>query len=372
MSIPKKLLDAAIKNQTALDQYGHGLNRKIQKLLQSAENEIAGKIGFIDPTGPTMTAWRLGRLKALNQAIRDILSETFEQAADVTKTGLMAVATLQADHAVSSFNKSVGVDLFQITLTPTNLQAVVENCLIDGRLIGDWWSKQGEDLRSRMVASMREGTTKIQTGMVQGESIGELIGRIRGSKTSPGVMSISKRQAEALVRTSVMSVAGAARMQTFKKNSDVLDGIEVVATLDARTTPLCAALDGRRFDLDGNALDGGSNKPAGPPFHWNCRSTLVPCCKSFSELVGPDSPLSKKRIRQLEKAVPKGQRASLNGPIPVQTYDAWLRDQSQEMQREILGPARFELWKRNKLGMADLVNHAGQPLTLAELRQRLK
>ena len=208
--------------------------------------------------------------------------------------------------------------------------------------------------------------------MVQGESIGELIGRIRGSKTSPGVMSISKREATALVRTSVMSVAGAARMQTYRANSDVLDGIEVVATLDARTTPMCAGLDGRRFDLDGKALDGGSDKPAGPPFHFNCRSTTVPVCKSFAELAGPDSPLSKKQIRSLEKAVPKGERASMNGPVPTQTYDAWLKDQSAETQKEILGPARFELWSRNKLSMSDLLNHAGQPLTLAELRQRLK
>ncbi|MCX5832004.1 MAG: minor capsid protein [Deltaproteobacteria bacterium] len=369
MSIPKKLMNSAVKSQTALDQYSHHLNIKVQGLLKAAEDEIAGKLAQIDPSGPTMTAWKKNRLVQLNEEIKKILDRIFQKITNDINNRLTETATTQADSIVKSFNKAVGVDLFKVTLTPDVVKGIAENTMIDGKIIGDWWLKQSTDLQNRLSASMAEGTMKIQIGMLQGETVGQLIGRIRGTATSPGVMSLTKRQATALVRTSVMSVANATRMETFKANADVLDGFEWIATLDKRTTLECAALDGKRFDMDMKPVGHNKAYPA-IPAHWGCRCCLVPVTKSWAELAGPKSPLTSKQIKSLDN-IPAGERASMNGPVPAQAYDAWLKDQPATTQEEILGTGRFDLWKREKLDMADLINNKGRPIPLEVLKRRL-
>ena len=367
-STPKILLDAAIKNQIALDQYSHHLDRRIQLLLRDVEGEIIGIVAKNDPTFPTMTEWKLKRLAALNKQIEKILTQSFGNIDASTKESLLSVAELQAEYAVKSFNRAVSVDLFQVTLTHTDLKAIVENTLIDGKVIGQWWAKQSDDLKNRISASMTEAVTKIQIGMVQGEGIADLVGRIRGNKHWVPIMNLSRQHAEALVRTSVMSVANAARMEVYKANADVLSGYEWISTLDNRTTTQCAALDKKRFDLDLKPIDHDIAYP-GCPAHWNCRSLICPVTKTWAELVGSNG-RSKKQISQLRN-IPKEERASMGETIPSQTYDQWLRSQSESTQTEILGPGRFDLWKRNKLDMADLVDNSGNLIPLAELKKRL-
>jgi SPP1 gp7 family putative phage head morphogenesis protein len=183
-------------------------------------------------------------------------------------------------------------------------------------------------------------------------------------------MSVSKREATALVRTSVMQVANATRQETYKANADVLDGFEFIATLDARTCPRCAVYDGKQYDMNMQPI--GHDLPfPGVPVHWNCRCTLAPSTKSWAELAGLDSPLSKDQITELD-AVPVGDRVSMNGLIVGDTnYSDWLSSQDEATQQEILGPNRYQLWVENKLDMSDLVNNNGMPLTIKALQVKL-
>ena len=58
----------------------------------------------------------------------------------------------------------------------------------------------------------------------------------------------------------------AASKQVYKANEDVTEKYRYVATLDSRTSALCASLDGQEFEYD---------KGPEPPQHFNCRSTTV-------------------------------------------------------------------------------------------------
>jgi len=97
----------------------------------------------------------------------------------------------------------------------------------------------------------------------------------------------------------------------------------------------------------------------------NCRSLLLPILKSREELL--DSSISKDLRESLEEQTPS-KRAAMNGQVPGNTtYDGWLKKQSVEMQREILGKKKYEIWKKKGLSMADLVDQTGNPLTIKEL-----
>jgi len=370
-TIPEKIFDSTLKDQINLDKFSVGLNQDVQKLLKSAQDEIVAAIAKNDPTAPTMTKWKAARLENLNQQISEILDNTFEKAHATTKTGLVEAGKLQARSVLDGVNSSVGVDIFQVTLTPAEVKAIVENTLIDGSTIGDWWNKQSSTAKAKMAASMAAGTQALQIGLVQGESVGDLISRIRGTKTTPGIMSVTKREATALVRTSVMQVANAVRQEIYKANTDVLDGLEIISTLDARTCSICRPLDGKRYDMEMKP-NGHSSPWPGMPVHWNCRCTTIPVIKSYKDLVGENSPLTSEQINTLDSKVPVGQRASMNGPVAGNlTYNDWLLLQPVDIQKEILGPGRWNLWTANKLDMVDLVDNAGMPITLKELKANM-
>lgn len=101
--------------------------------------------------------------------------------------------------------------------------------------------------------------------------------------------------------------------------------------------------------------------PGPPPWHWNCRSMLVPILKSFSDLDPSD-----------QRKMPVGTRASMNGQVPANmTYNDWFKTLSEEEQRDVLGDAKWEIWNRKNLSMRDMLDQDGNPLTLEELDQRV-
>jgi hypothetical protein len=52
------------------------------------------------------------------------------------------------------------------------------------------------------------------------------------------------------------------------------------------------------------------------------------------------------------------------------TYQDWFAEQSEDRQREILGPGRFALYKKDGLSLTQMVDGRGNPLTLKQLRAR--
>lgn len=365
--VSTKFFDAAIKDQINLDKFSLDLDKRIHRVLKAAQDEIVGALAKIDPSAPAMTKWKKARLEKLEAEISEILKTHYSEIKRIVKIDLTDLAAFQAENVVKSFNHAIGVELMDVTLTPEYLTAIVDNTMINGTVIGDWWTKQSIDVRNRTMSTIAAGTQALQIGMVQGESIGELIARIRGTALSPGVMTVTKRQATALVRTSIMQVANAVRQETYKANADVLKGIQIIATLDNRTTPLCRSLDGLQFDLDGNPI--GHDRPfPGIPAHWNCRSSVIPLVRSWEELAGSNSKLSKKQLRELDK-IPPGMKETLHDPIPVDMiYNEWLRTLPVAEQQEILGMKKWKLWSEKGLSVRDLLDNRGHELTLKELQ----
>lgn len=367
--IPKKIFNSTITDQAYFDKYSIQLGKSVNRLLDKAQQDIVAALAKNDPTSQTMTKWKQARLTQLNKDIDSIVTSTYKQVKDMSNKALIRAGGLQAKTAVASINKAVGADIFGVTLEPATIKAIIGNTMIGGKTIGEWWDNQSASTKSKLSAAMKAGTQALQIGMVQGESIGQLVAQIRGSATTPGVMSLTKREATALARTSVMQVSGAVRQELYKANADVLKGFQWVSTLDNRTTPQCRMMDGKEYDMNMNPI-GHSIPFPGCPAHWNCRSTIIPVTRSWAELKGPDSPLTEKQVAKLDN-IPVGMRASMGGPVPADvTYQDWLLDQDVLVQKDILGPGRYKLWSENKLDVGDLVTDTGHSLTIDELEKK--
>jgi SPP1 gp7 family putative phage head morphogenesis protein len=160
-------------------------------------------------------------------------------------------------------------------------------------------------------------------------------------------------QVMTLVRTSVNQVANASSQQVYEANQDITQKYRYVATLDARTSSICRALDGREFEY---------GKGPTPPQHFNCRSTTVPVI-DYKALGFTPPPPSK--------------RASMDGPVPADmSYGQWLAKQDAATKAEVLGKEKVPYFNKlvekygGKDAIAKLVRDDGSELTLEQLRRR--
>jgi hypothetical protein len=58
----------------------------------------------------------------------------------------------------------------------------------------------------------------------------------------------------------------------------------------------------------------------------------------------------------------------MDGPIPKSTtYEQWLKSKPVEMQQQVLGQSRWQLWQDGKANLDQMVDGNGAPLSVAEL-----
>jgi SPP1 gp7 family putative phage head morphogenesis protein len=142
-----------------------------------------------------------------------------------------------------------------------------------------------------------------------------------------------------------MRAANEQRLETFRANRNIIKGVRWLATLDRHCCVICGALDGASWDLDGNPLGDTTFQFHAPPLHPECRCVLSPVTKTFRE-IGLD----------IDEPTDTGQRASCEGPISGSTsFQDFLKRQSPEFVRGVLGEERAELFLSGKLALRDLV-----------------
>lgn len=116
-----------------------------------------------------------------------------------------------------------------------------------------WQNKQA------LLFNLREITTQ---GLIQGKGI------VAMSKEISEKMGQSYKNAERLIRTETNHLHNEAEKAAYKAAG--VKEYEFVATLDSRTSAVCADLDGKHFPL--SEARPGTNFP---PMHPNCRSTTI-------------------------------------------------------------------------------------------------
>ena len=174
-----------------------------------------------------------------------------------------------------------------------------------------------------------------------GENTNDLVNKITN------IEPLQKRKASTLARTVTNQVSNQTRIETMKANEDVLEGYEWVATLDSRTTIICAS-------RDGNVYTNYDTDPK-PPAHFNCRSTIT-----FK--VDPKYDLGQD-LKGTRPAKGSGGKQNVNNET---NYSQWLRKQSKEFQEEVLGKNKAKIF-RDGLPLDRFIDENGKPLSLKAL-----
>ena len=333
-----------------------GASRSMMQYLSQLEADIVARL-----TTSRLSASAIARLAAVLRDVRKMTDDTYAEMATQFEGSMARVVATEAVVTAKIVNAAVTVDILRGTLPRNVLAEITVDLLVQGAVMRDWFTQQGAKVSFKFAQLVR-------TGMAIGETNEQIVRRIVGTATVPGLLDMPRKEARALVQTSVHTGATAARLAMFRANSDVIKGMMQSSTLDNLTTPICQAYDRQAWDLDGNPLPGSSlpfvnegGSAEGIPRHWNCRSSLIPIMRSWKEL---GSKVDAERM-------PESTRASMDGQVPASMkYGDWLATRTQAQQDDILGKGKAQLWRDGKITMQDLLNQAGRPMTLTQLQAK--
>ncbi len=338
----EKIADGAIRHAVLLERLKGSVSRDILELLESGVladlmRQIEGDLPRI-LNGQNLTE-KLRRLRDLVAATNELVRGGFKGARTTLAEQLRGISRTESQWLLRLMRSATPINLDFVTPSASVLEAAATRNPFLGGDLNSWFDGLTNGTQKRLQRS-------ITLGVTEGESIREITNRVRDNR----ILGTVRRNVESVVRTSVTGTVNSARETTYAANQGTIKGVQYVATLDARTTLICADLDGKVFPVEEGPR---------PPQHVRCRSSTVPVLKSWKELGIP-----------LADA-PPGTRASMNGQVAANvTYGEWLKGQPASIQDEVLGQTRGRLFRDEGFKIGQFVDDRSRPITLAELRMK--
>lgn len=355
MAVNNEILDASISHQVDLQYYSNGVvNRMIAVINRTDADMVIELQKVLDRLPPE--SFTVKRLEALLGSLNRLNTELYATISTEIESELQALVVYEGSFQKNLFTNTIPVS---ISMTSINAEQVYTAALarpFQGRLLKEWM----QGLETDKAVRVRDA---VRIGYVENQTISQIVQRVRGTrafKYKDGILDITKRNAETVVRTAVGHMAGFAQDRFFEANEEVIKAVKWSSTLDGRTTEICRARDGKLF----HAV---THKPIGHNLRWlggagrahfGCRSASVGVTKSWREL-GFD-------IDEL----PPATRASMDGQVPEDvTYSDWLKNKPAEFQDDVLGKAKGKLF-RNGMPIERFSNNRGKSYTLKQLKER--
>jgi|GEM_PF-1164255 len=273
----------------------------------------------------------------------EAVTELLERLSGESLKRLGKIAIAEADFEKRLLSKAFPIEMNFNTPSDRFLMSLMETEPIAGKSMRQWFS----DMKIQTRTAIND---QIRQGMIEGESINEILRRVRGRRENgfkDGIIGRVGENAKSIVRSGVMRASNRARNAFHMDNIEVVKGFQWILTLDDRTCSICVDAESQNPYLP-------SNYPEAPA-HIGCRCVVAVITPSWEEL-GYD-------FDELEP----GMRASMNGEVPdTMTYQQWFEGQSAETQMDILGQSRYDAFKNG----ADITSFSdrGQILTLEQLR----
>jgi len=392
MSTPASLYRYAID----LNRYSNSVARRVINAYNDIIIDSVNQLRTIDDLAAPVKA---ARLRGILAQLKESLATWAGNATELTATELQGLAELQSEFVTEQLRRALPVgsrDAVRtveispqfaqsvVTTDPTQLNVVALSddlfaavqgapqtfsltaaqgatiTLPNGEVISKAFRGIAVDQAEQFSQVVRQGlltgetTPAIAKRLIGNLQFGEEAKTVRQLVAAGGqATAVADNQVMALVRTSINQVANTASQQVYEANQDITQKYRYVATLDSRTSSICAALDGREFPYGRGPM---------PPQHFNCRSTTVPVIDY--EALGLIPPA-------------EGKRAASGGMVPSNTnYGQWFKDQPRNVQEDVLGSGKVPYFNRlvDKYGaknaMARLVRDDGSELTLEQLRSR--
>ena len=403
--------EALYRNAINLNRYSNSVSKKIIQAYNDIILEASAQLAAIDPvTSPGTTL----RLRTLLAQLQESLGTWSINSANVTQQQLQGLAVLQTDFIQDQLRNLLPSDAAKravrtveispqfaqsvVTTDPTRINVFTLPEELQAQVTGaaptfSLTARDGAVITLPNGATVQKafrGIAEVQTdlftktvrnGLLTGQTTQQIArnlkgrlefgqeGNVRQVIAAGGQLTkVANNQVLTIVRTSINQVSNAATQKVYQANQDITDQYKYVATLDSRTSAICARLDGQIFKY---------GKGPQPPQHFNCRSvTVAVISDSFLDEFG----LTREDLNVARVRPSKTGLAQMGKTVPAnQNYATWLSKQDIALQNEVFGKKRSALFRKQiKKGRSptdvfkQFVRQDGSELTLEELERITK
>lgn len=322
MTVNQRIADATTLQRLRLLQYEGGVVDQIVRAYLRRMGPIMAELtaiaGRMEGEGYLFSATDRARLLSLQREIdvevrllHDEIRSVLQQAMPIAQRAeqqFLAVAfrtaipaRLGADVAVAPL-----ADLAQALLTPIGGLRWTDRLAVD--LL---------DVHDRLVGAIGEAVSS-------GASMDRAARMIQDAT---GLTETYKGRLVAIARTEIQRVSNEAALATYRQNTDVIKGVQYLATLDSRTCLTCAPYHGQVFTF---AADGSLPDAPAIPQHPRCRCFYSPVTRSWDELGLASTAENRRELDGRE-----GDKSD---------FESWLKRQPAKTQTEVLGKSNRERW----------------------------
>lgn len=337
MSSDGYLADATTRHQVHVQRYAGGSVKRLARFIAKAISAAKSRVS------EGLSRYGTQRYERQIQGLQGELASIYGEMKQQAVLDLSEFGAYEAEFNMTLLGKVLKA---VVQLNRPSIEQVAAAALADPMELEVGKGRQSVSINGALDQYGTKKSAEIISEIRMGSALGETSDQISRRLTSLGVQ--QRDQAQALVNTMTNHIASTARVEVLKDNDDILNGMRRIATLDSRTTLFCMSIDQTIIPLDGPK----------PPYHWRCRTTLVPVLKD-----------------EYAREIPGSTRPSV-GPDGVKqvssktSYAEWLARQPAAFQRDVLGPARYELFSKGELPIDRFVDDNGKTLTLEQLKQR--
>lgn len=308
----QELLDNLITRRIFLDRYSERQAKGVLKLLREVRDDTVAKLAKLRAKGAA--AISIERQKKFLKEVDDLYLSVYGKLTAGMSTEFDELAKQQATWTANQLGSAVATaGATPVSLSSSKVLGAYKARPLQGRVMRDL-IKDIPGLHSKRVLA------ELRISFVEGESLTTATNRLRN---------ITKKNAQFLrtfVRTANSHISSVVSDEVYKANEDLIERYEWLSILDGRTTPICRARDGKRYETGKGPL---------PPAHPGCRSTTTPILAEFE-------------------------------PPERETFDTWIKRQPPKRQNQILGPGRAQLI-RDGASVDRFVDRTGRTLTLNQL-----
>lgn len=368
------LFDILLRHQIYLQRLVPQLGKEQIALIDRNNPELRGElISWLEKNEfYKLTKKQQDDLAVLRNKIYKLRGESIIDAGEKYQGDMLELAQSEQLWFASGV-QDLGVKSLALSSTIA-LENMVKRTSFTGKTLNDIYTKLSVDDTSRIMDSVRNG---LASGLTRQQIENSIFGTKKLNYTD-GVLQTTrnyinnKNTNSGVVRTTINGISAESKNLLYEANSDIVNEVQYSATLDLRTSKICASLDGLIFKL-------GQQPPI--PQHISCRSTYIPIIEGIDiESTRPyvrDTRTRKEREKDFrEEAKETGEsigeirrkwkNRSIGQVSDKMNFEQWLRDQPKKYQNEYLGKTKAELF-RNGENLSRFVDPLGKEYTIKEL-----
>lgn len=259
------ILTAFISHQIWLQRNASHEVNELEPFIQQMRDEVKSQVLAFGDESRTR-----GRLQAMLKDLEDILYAISSGWEERLQQDLQKLTEYETDWTTDTLSGNVNAS-FTAPSPEQVWSAIKFNPLqLEGKPVDfqDMLTSWRDTEINRLV-------TGVKSGFVQGMTTRDIVRQVVGPG---GLADVSNRNAATVVRTAINHVSTESKNLVYQKNDDIVEGYELVVTLDKRTSSICRNLPhGKVYDIGKGPL---------PPLHPNCflGDTEVSTCSAVSRI----------------------------------------------------------------------------------------